>query len=85
MARTMKALVMQGLGNVEFMDKPVPDPGPNDAIVKMTRALVGTSDVHALKGALGDRYGLTLGHEAVGVVAKLGSEVLGFDEVIGWP
>ncbi len=80
MTRTMKAFVMQGIGKVAFMDKPIPEPGPNDAIVKTTRALVCTSDVHTLKGALGDRENLTLGHEAVGVVAKLGSEVRGFRE-----
>lgn len=80
MSQTMKAFVMQGIGKVAFVDKPIPDPGPNDAVVKTTRALVCTSDVHTLKGALGDRDNLTLGHEAVGVVAKLGSEVRGFRE-----
>lgn len=76
----MKAFVMQGLGKVEFVDKPIPEPGPNDAIVKTTRALVCTSDVQTLKGAIGDRHNLTLGHEAVGVVAKRGSQVRGFKE-----
>lgn len=80
MAGTMKAFVMQGIGKVGFVDKPIPDPGPNDAVVKTTRALVCTSDVHTLKGALGERQNLTLGHEAVGIVAKLGSEVRGFKE-----
>ncbi|QDT02154.1 NADP-dependent isopropanol dehydrogenase [Rubripirellula lacrimiformis] len=80
MAKMMKAFVMEGIGKVGFTDKPIPEPGPNDAIVKTTRALVCTSDVHTLKGAIGDRTNLTLGHEAVGVVAKLGSEVRGFQE-----
>lgn len=80
MDKTMKAFVMQGIGKVGFMEKPIPEPGPTDAIVKTTRALVCTSDVHTLKGAIGDRKELTLGHEAVGVVYKLGSEVKGFKE-----
>lgn len=80
MGSTMKAFVMQGIGKVAFTEKAIPTPGPNDAIVKTTRALVCTSDVHTLKGALGERQNLTLGHEAVGVVAKLGSEVRGFKE-----
>ena len=80
MTTMMKAFVMQGIGKVEFVDKPIPEPGPNDAIVKTTRALVCTSDVHTLKGAIGDRHNMTLGHEAVGVVAKIGSEVHGFTE-----
>ena len=80
MAKTMKAFVMKGIGKVGFMEKPIPDVGPNDALVKTTQELVCTSDVHTLKGAIGDRKDLTFGHEAVGVVAKLGSEVTGFKE-----
>jgi threonine dehydrogenase-like Zn-dependent dehydrogenase len=74
----MKAFVMKSIGKVGFTDKPMlADPGPNDAIVKTTRALVCTSDTHTVAGAIGDRKDLTLGHEAVGVVYKLGSEVKG--------
>lgn len=80
MARTMRAFVMQKIGAVGFLEKPVPEPGPNDAVVKTTRALVCTSDVHTLRGGIGERTNLTLGHEAVGVVAKLGSEVKGLRE-----
>jgi threonine dehydrogenase-like Zn-dependent dehydrogenase len=77
----MKAFVMNGIGKVGFMEKPVPDdPGPNGAVIKTTRALVCTSDVHTVKGAIGDRKDLTLGHEAVGIVYKLGREVKGVRE-----
>ncbi len=76
----MKAFVMKGIGNVGFMEKPIPDPGPNDAVIKTTRALVCTSDVHTVAGGIGDRKDLTLGHEAVGVVYKLGSTVKGLKE-----
>jgi len=81
LSKTMKAFVMKKIGEVGFADKPIPaDPGPNDAIVKTTRALVCTSDIHTVSGGIGERSDLTLGHEAVGVVAKLGSEVKGFKE-----
>lgn len=73
----MKALVMEGIGHVAVRDKPVPEPGPNDAIVRTTAALVCTSDTHTVRGAIGDRHGLTLGHESVGVVHRLGSAVQG--------
>ena len=76
----MTAFVMKGIGKVDFMEKPIPEPGPNDAVVKTTKALVCTSDVHTLKGALGNRTNLTLGHEAVGIVYKLGSAVKGVRE-----
>jgi threonine dehydrogenase-like Zn-dependent dehydrogenase len=73
----MKAFVMKRIGQVGVMEKPVPEPGPNDAVVKTTAALVCTSDTHTVAGALGDRRDLTLGHEAVGTVYKLGSAVGG--------
>ena len=71
----MKAFVMKKIGEVGFMDKPVPRPGPNDAIVQTTRALICTSDSHTVAGGIGPRQNMTLGHEAVGVVAEVGSEV----------
>lgn len=71
----MRAFVMKSLGKVGFMDKPVPEAGPNDAIIKTTRALICTSDAHTVHGAIGPRENLTLGHEAVGVVYAVGSEV----------
>ena len=80
MAEEMNAFVMKGIGEVGLVTKPIPEPGPNDAVIKTTRALVCTSDVHTVNGALGDRKNLTLGHEAVGVIHKLGSEVSGFEE-----
>lgn len=71
----MQAFVMKALGQVGFMDKPIPTPGPDDAIVKTTRALICTSDSHTVRGAIGPRENLTLGHEAVGVVSAVGSNV----------
>ena len=81
MSETMRAFVMRRIGAVGFADKPVPsDPGPNDAVIKTTRALVCTSDIHTVHGGIGQRSDLTLGHEAVGIVARLGSQVKGFKE-----
>ena len=75
---SMRAFVMKSIDAVGFMDKPVPTPGPNDAIVKTTRALICTSDSHTVRGAIGPRENLTLGHEAVGVVYSVGSEIRNF-------
>jgi threonine dehydrogenase-like Zn-dependent dehydrogenase len=71
----MKAFVMKEIGQVGFMDKPVPKPGPNDAVIKTTRALICTSDSHTVHGGIGPRQNLTLGHEAVGVVHEVGTAV----------
>lgn len=76
MAKTMKAFVMKKIGAVGMMEKPLPeDPGPNDAIIKATAALICTSDVHTVKGAIGERTDQTLGHEACGTVDRVGSAV----------
>jgi len=72
----MKAFVMRKIGEVALTEKPVPpDPGPNDAVVRTTKGPICTSDTHTVAGAIGARDNLTLGHEAVGIVAKLGSAV----------
>ncbi|VVM04866.1 NAD(P)-dependent alcohol dehydrogenase [Methylacidimicrobium tartarophylax] len=68
----MKAFVMRKIGEVGFLDKPIPKPGPLDAVIRTTAALICTSDVHTLHGAIGPRQDLTLGHEAVGVVQEVG-------------
>ncbi len=76
----MQTFVMKRVGEVGLMEKPIPQPGPNDAIIKTTAALICTSDTHTVAGAIGERKNITLGHEAVGVIYKLGSEVRGFRE-----
>lgn len=74
----MKAFVMKEIGRVGFMDKPIPEPGPNDAVIRTSKALICTSDSHTVGGGIGPRTDLTLGHEAVGVVHAVGSEVKAF-------
>jgi threonine dehydrogenase-like Zn-dependent dehydrogenase len=71
----MKTFVMQAIDRVGFMDKSIPKPGPADAIIKTTMALICTSDSHTVHGAIGPRENLTLGHEAVGIVHEVGPEV----------
>jgi len=52
MKKSMKAFVMKGINEVEMVDRPIPEPGPNDAIIKTTLAMVCTSDVHTAAGGL---------------------------------
>ncbi|RFU36384.1 NAD(P)-dependent alcohol dehydrogenase [Actinomadura logoneensis] len=74
----MKAFVMKEIGRVGLLDKPTPRPGPLDAIVRTAAALICTSDSHTVAGGIGPREDLTLGHEAVGTVHEVGSEVRDF-------
>jgi len=78
-AGTMRAFVIQDIGKTAVVEKPIPEPGPEEAVVKTTAALICTSDVHTVKGAIPVPSGRTLGHEAVGVVHSLGSVVSGFE------
>ena len=74
----MDAFVMKEVGDTGFADKEVPSAGPRDAVIRPTKGLVCTSDVHTLHGAIGERENLTLGHEVVGFVEEVGDEVAEF-------
>lgn len=76
----MQAFVMEELGTVGFAEKPKPEAGPGEAILRPTKGLVCTSDVHTVHGAVGERENLTLGHEVVGVVDEVGPGVEEFSE-----
>lgn len=71
----MNAFVMRAVGETGFVRKPIPQPGPNEALVKTSVALVCTSDCHVVNGSIGKRFELTLGHEATGVVHRMGKAV----------
>ncbi|HQP65901.1 MAG TPA: NAD(P)-dependent alcohol dehydrogenase [Quisquiliibacterium sp.] len=80
MPRTMKAAVFVEPGRIELAEKPIPDVGPNDALVRITTTTICGTDVHILKGEYPVAKGLTVGHEPVGVIEKLGSAVQGYAE-----
>ncbi|MEU4493959.1 alcohol dehydrogenase catalytic domain-containing protein [Streptomyces sp. NPDC023998] len=77
---TMRAFVLKRVGEVGVVEKPIPEPGPNDAVVRTTAAMVCTTDVHTMKGVISVAPGVTLGHEAVGVVHAMGSAVEGLSD-----
>lgn len=77
---TMKATVFVAPGRIELVDKPVPSVGPNDALVRITTTTICGTDVHILKGEYPVATGLTIGHEPVGVIEKLGANVQGYVE-----
>ncbi|MBT9531524.1 MAG: NAD(P)-dependent alcohol dehydrogenase, partial [Pseudomonas sp.] len=59
---------------------PIPEVGPNDALLRITTTTICGTDVHILKGEYPVAAGLTIGHEPVGVIEKLGSNVRGYQE-----
>ncbi|MFC3607724.1 NAD(P)-dependent alcohol dehydrogenase [Stutzerimonas tarimensis] len=76
----MKAAVFVEPGRIELQDKPIPDVGPNDALIRITTTTICGTDVHILKGEYPVASGLTIGHEPVGVIETLGSSVQGYQE-----
>ncbi|MCL2178207.1 MAG: NAD(P)-dependent alcohol dehydrogenase [Proteobacteria bacterium] len=76
----MKAAVFIEPGRIELVDKPIPDVGVNDALIRITTTTICGTDVHILKGEYPVAKGLTVGHEPVGIIEKLGSCVVGYKE-----
>ncbi len=77
---TMRAAVFVEPGRIVIEDKPIPSVGPLDALIRVTTTTICGTDVHILKGEYPVAKGLTVGHEPVGVIEKLGSSVSGYHE-----
>ena len=72
----MKATVMYAAGDVRIED--VPDAaieGPSDALVRVTRACICGSDLWPYAAMERSEAGQSMGHEAIGVVEDVGSQV----------
>ena len=80
MATMMKAAVFVEPGRIVLDDKPIPEIGPLDALMRITTTTICGTDVHILKGEYPVAKGLTIGHEPVGVIERLGSGVQGYRE-----
>lgn len=76
----MKAAIFIKPCRIVLDEKPIPDIGPLDALVRITTTTICGTDIHILKGEYPVAQGLTIGHEPVGVIEKLGSSVTGFRE-----
>jgi alcohol dehydrogenase len=80
MTQMMKAAIFVEPGRIVLDEKPVPDVGPLDALIRITTTTICGTDVHILKGEYPVARGLTIGHEPVGIIEKLGSAVRGYQE-----
>lgn len=78
--RKMRAAIFVEPGRIELDEKPLPDVSPTDALLRITTTTICGTDVHILKGEYPVAHGLTIGHEPVGVIEKLGSAVKGYRE-----
>lgn len=77
----MKAYTYINKGEFALIDKPKPTIiEPTDAIVRVTLGSICSSDLHIKHGSVPRAVpGITVGHEMVGIVEQLGSDVKGVD------
>ncbi|MCF3932176.1 NAD(P)-dependent alcohol dehydrogenase [Acuticoccus sp. M5D2P5] len=80
MPKTMKAAIFVDTNRIVLDEKPIPDVGPLDALIRITTTTICGTDIHILKGEYPVERGLTIGHEPVGIIEKLGSAVRGYTE-----
>jgi propanol-preferring alcohol dehydrogenase len=76
----MKAVrLIQPSRRLEMQELPVPEPGPDDAVVRVKAAGICHSDAHYRAGkSRVEPLPLTLGHEVAGVVERVGTGVTEF-------
>ena len=77
----MKALVLAAYNRFEMQERPVPEIGPDDVLLKVAACGICGSDVHGMDGSTGRRQPpIIMGHEAAGVIARLGGNVADWAE-----
>ena len=76
----MKAVIYEKKGTVRLVEKPMPQiQEPRDAIVKVVRASICSSDLHIRNGGVPRaKEGVVVGHEFAGEIVAVGSGVKKF-------
>lgn len=77
--RTMKANVFRAPGQFGLEEKPIPKAGFGEAIVKVGLTTICGTDIHIIRGEYPVKPGLTIGHEAVGIIHEIGAGVIGYE------
>lgn len=84
----MRAVTVTGFGAVpEVTDRPVPEPGPGEVLVRLTAAGLNPFDWKVIDGVIKDAaFPLIIGTDGAGTVERVGADVTGFqpgDPVFG--
>lgn len=76
----MKALVLKEYNNLVYEEVAKPELRADEVLVEVKACGICGSDVHGMDGSTGRRLPpIIMGHEAAGVIAKVGAEVTGRD------
>lgn len=82
----MKAMILKDFAPIEqnpleLIDLPVPEPGPEDILIRVNVCGVCHTDLHTVEGELPDtRLPIIPGHQVVGRVTKRGKSAARFEE-----
>jgi L-iditol 2-dehydrogenase len=75
----MKALLLTDYKKLYVVDMPVPDVADDEVLVRVRACGICGSDIHGYDGSTGRRIPpLVMGHEAAGVIERVGRDVHGF-------
>lgn len=74
----MQANVFRAPGQFGLEEKPIPQAGPGEAVLRVRLTTICGTDIHIIRGEYPVAPGLTIGHEAVGVIHELGPGVEGY-------
>jgi len=77
----MKALLLSQYRHLELADLAVPEPGPDEVLIRVAACGICGSDVHGYDGSSGRRIPpIVMGHEAAGTIAAVGAGTSGFSD-----
>ena len=72
----MLTAVLHDFNKLVLEDRPIPDPGPEDAVVRIKSCGICATDYKAIKGIRRNvNFPMIPGHEPAGIVAKVGAHV----------
>ena len=75
----MRVTTIHAAGDIRLEDRPEPEiTAPTDAVIKITAGCICGSDLWPYRGENPVTAGSTIGHEMVGVIEEVGSEVRSF-------
>jgi 2-desacetyl-2-hydroxyethyl bacteriochlorophyllide A dehydrogenase len=73
----MRLAVLTRPGDFDIVDRPVPDLGPEDVLIRVAACGVCASELDTWNGVGNTAYPLYLGHEVSGTVVEVGPDVEG--------
>ena len=74
----MKANVFRAPGRFGLEEKPIPKAGVGEAVIRVRVTTICGTDIHIIKGEYPVSPGLTIGHEAVGLIHEIGPGLTGY-------